>query len=89
LHPRRGAGSTYLGPRLNPWSMAAAQAPPGVARTWLRIKVDLLGAGGITCDPAPGRIFIVGPSHWQHPSLFGLTSEDRHEPIDPATLVLG
>jgi pRiA4b ORF-3-like protein len=25
--------------------------------------VDLLGGGGITCDPPPGRIFIVGPSH--------------------------
>jgi hypothetical protein len=34
-----------------------------VARTWSRIKVDLLGGGGIECDPAPGRIFIVGPSH--------------------------
>jgi hypothetical protein len=29
----------------------------------LRIKVDLLGGGGIDCDPPPGRIFIVGPSH--------------------------
>lgn len=34
-----------------------------MARTWLRIKVELLGGGGITCDPPPGRIFIVGPSH--------------------------
>jgi len=34
-----------------------------VARTWLRIRVDLLGGGGIECDPSPGRIFIVGPSH--------------------------
>jgi hypothetical protein len=25
--------------------------------------VDLLGGGGIECDPPPGRIFIVGPSH--------------------------
>jgi Plasmid pRiA4b ORF-3-like protein len=23
----------------------------------------LVGGGGITCDPPPGRIFIVGPSH--------------------------
>jgi hypothetical protein len=29
----------------------------------LRIKVDLLGGGGIDCDPPPGRIFIVGPAH--------------------------
>jgi hypothetical protein len=34
-----------------------------VARTWLRIRVDLLGGGGIECDPSPGRVFIVGPSH--------------------------
>jgi hypothetical protein len=34
-----------------------------VARTWLRIRVDLLGGGGIECDPPPGRVFIVGPSH--------------------------
>ncbi len=34
-----------------------------MARTWLRVRVDLLGGGGITCDPAPGRIFIVGPAH--------------------------
>jgi hypothetical protein len=34
-----------------------------MARTWLRIKVDLLGGGGIVCDPSPGRIFLVGPSH--------------------------
>jgi hypothetical protein len=34
-----------------------------VARTWLRIRVDLLGGGGIECDPPPGRIFVVGPSH--------------------------
>jgi hypothetical protein len=34
-----------------------------VARTWPRIKVDLLGGGGIDCDPSPGRIFLVRPSH--------------------------
>jgi hypothetical protein len=34
-----------------------------VARTWLRIRVDLLGGGGIECDPSPGRVFIVGPTH--------------------------
>jgi hypothetical protein len=46
-----------------------------VARTWLRIKVDLLGGGGIVCDPSPGRIFIVGPSH---------TFEQLAEAIDAA-----
>jgi hypothetical protein len=34
-----------------------------VARTWLQIKVDLLGGGGVECDRSPGWIFIVGPSH--------------------------
>jgi hypothetical protein len=34
-----------------------------MARTWLRIRVDLLGGGGNECDPSPGRIFLVGPSH--------------------------
>ncbi len=34
-----------------------------MARTWLRIRVDLLGGGGVACDPSPGRVFIVGPSH--------------------------
>ena len=33
-----------------------------MAQTWLRIRVDLLGGGGIVCDPSPGRIFLVGPS---------------------------
>jgi hypothetical protein len=32
-----------------------------VARDWLQIKVELLGGGGIDCDPPPGRVFIVGP----------------------------
>jgi hypothetical protein len=34
-----------------------------MARTWLQIQVDLLGGGGIDCDPTPGRVFIVGPAH--------------------------
>jgi hypothetical protein len=34
-----------------------------VARTWLQIRVDLLGGGGIDLDPAPGRVLIVGPGH--------------------------
>ncbi len=34
-----------------------------MARTWLQIRVDLLGGRDILCDPSPGRIFIVGPSH--------------------------
>jgi hypothetical protein len=34
-----------------------------VARTWLQIRVDLLGGRGAACDPSPGRVFLVGPSH--------------------------
>lgn len=34
-----------------------------VARTWLQIRVDLEGGCGIVCDPAPGRVLIVGPGH--------------------------
>jgi hypothetical protein len=34
-----------------------------MAQTWLQIRVDLLGGGAIACDPAPRRVFIVGPSH--------------------------
>ena len=34
-----------------------------MARTWLKVQVELLGGRGIGCDPPPGRIFIVGPSH--------------------------
>jgi hypothetical protein len=34
-----------------------------VARTWLQIRVDLLGGRGEVLKPAPGRILIVGPGH--------------------------
>jgi hypothetical protein len=34
-----------------------------VARTWLQVRVDLLGGLGTRLRPAPGRIFIVGPAH--------------------------
>jgi hypothetical protein len=34
-----------------------------VARTWLRIRVDLLGGLGGECKPPPGRVFLVGPGH--------------------------
>jgi Plasmid pRiA4b ORF-3-like protein len=34
-----------------------------MARTWVQIRVDLLGGRGTDCDPSPGRIFVVGPSH--------------------------
>jgi hypothetical protein len=34
-----------------------------VARTWLQVRVDLLGGLGVLLKPSPGRIFIVGSSH--------------------------
>ena len=34
-----------------------------MARTWLQIRVELLGGRDIDCEPPPGRVFIVGPSH--------------------------
>lgn len=34
-----------------------------MARTWLQIRVDLLGGRGGDLDPPPGRILICGPSH--------------------------
>lgn len=46
-----------------------------MARTWLRVRIDLLGGCGIVCDPPPGRLFIVGPSH---------TFEDFAEAINAA-----
>lgn len=56
-----------------------------MARTWLAIEVELLHGVHAECDPAPGRIFIVGPAHtfgqlaraidfgfarWDHSHLF-------------------
>lgn len=37
-----------------------------MARTWLAIKVELLGGRGEACWPYPGRIFAVGPAHTFH-----------------------
>lgn len=34
-----------------------------MARSWLRIRVYLLGSREIECEPPPGRIFLVGPRH--------------------------
>jgi hypothetical protein len=34
-----------------------------VARTWLQVRVDLVGGHGARLRPSPGRIFIVGPAH--------------------------
>lgn len=34
-----------------------------MARTWLQIRVELIGGRDIVCNPPPGRIMIVGPRH--------------------------
>jgi hypothetical protein len=34
-----------------------------VARSWLTIRVELLSGLYAECDPAPGRVFLVGPRH--------------------------
>ncbi|MFN8160707.1 MAG: hypothetical protein U0R52_06655 [Solirubrobacterales bacterium] len=34
-----------------------------MARTWLQIRVELVGGLGADLDPPPGRTMIVGPSH--------------------------
>lgn len=34
-----------------------------MARTWLQVRIDLLGTAGSGLKPTPGRILIVGPSH--------------------------
>jgi hypothetical protein len=34
-----------------------------MAKTWLSIRVELIGGRGETLWPIPGRIFAVGPSH--------------------------
>jgi hypothetical protein len=34
-----------------------------MARTWLTVRVELLSGIYAECDPAPGRIFLVGPRH--------------------------
>jgi Plasmid pRiA4b ORF-3-like protein len=34
-----------------------------MAKTWIQIRVDLLGGRDIECKPQPGRIIAVGPRH--------------------------
>ena len=34
-----------------------------MARTWLQIRVELKGGRDIVCDPPPGRVLMIGPSH--------------------------
>ena len=34
-----------------------------MTQTWLQIRVELLGGRGMACEPSPGRIFMVGPTH--------------------------
>jgi len=44
-------------------SSQAVVSLPAVARTWLQIRVDLLGTAASDLDPCPGRILIVAPAH--------------------------
>lgn len=44
-------------------------------KSWVTIRVRLLGGAGIECDPPPGRIMLVGPRH---------TFADLAEAIDAA-----
>ncbi len=34
-----------------------------MARTWLPVRIELEGGGGIECDPPPVRVLLVGPAH--------------------------
>lgn len=62
-----------------------------VARTWLAIEVELLHGVHAECEPPPGRVMIVGPSHtfgqlarainvafarWDHSHLFEFVLAD-------------
>ena len=62
-----------------------------MARTWLTIRVELLSGIYAECDPAPGRVFLVGPRHtfqqfarainvgfarWDHSHLYGFELAD-------------
>jgi hypothetical protein len=46
-----------------PKNRQSALASRRVARTWLQIRVDLLGTGGSDLKRPPGRVLIVGPGH--------------------------
>lgn len=34
-----------------------------MAKTWRKVRVELLSGVTTECDPAPGRVFLVGPRH--------------------------
>lgn len=44
-------------------------------RTWLQIKVELVGNLDVECDPRPGRVFAIGPA---------MTFERFAEAINPS-----
>ncbi|HEY3314361.1 MAG TPA: hypothetical protein VGL40_03630, partial [Bacillota bacterium] len=46
-----------------------------MSKGWITIQVELLSGGGITLDPPPGRVMLVGPRH---------TLKDLAEVIDQA-----
>jgi hypothetical protein len=51
--------------RTSPHDHRAAAGPPAghVMRTWLSIRVELVGGGGRTLWPRPGRVFAAARSH--------------------------
>ncbi len=68
-----------------------------MARTWLAVRVDLLGGRGEDLWPLPGRVLVVGPSHtfaqfadavntafgrWDHAHLSLFTLADGREITD-------
>lgn len=70
-----------------------------MARTWVSIKVELLGGRGEEFWPYPGRIFALGPSHtfedladaintafarWDRAHLAQFTLSDGTHIVDPA-----
>lgn len=69
-----------------------------MARTWLSIRVELVGGGGVECWPRPGRMLAAARSHsfaqlataiddafarWDHSHLHIFTLDDGSE-ISPA-----
>jgi Plasmid pRiA4b ORF-3-like protein len=35
----------------------------GIVADWMTVRVELVSGGGADVDPAPGRVFLVGPNH--------------------------
>lgn len=46
-----------------PSPVTPARGTSPASGRWLVVRASLLGGGGITCDPPPGREMLVGPRH--------------------------